>query len=130
MNSICDPLEICLTRIDWVGRAFRYVILASLGLLESCIIGCNSFYTIPIYQSPDFLSPFRRRRALVPSLVCSVVLEKLVHSRSDGRCIAVAARVHLRMLKLCDGACMREQRRICLDAPIINVLSSTRLVVA
>ena len=63
----------------------------------------------------------------MPSLVRSVVLEKLVHGRSDG---AVAARVHLRMLKLCDGACMRQKRRISLDAPIINVLSSTSRLVA
>ena len=38
-----------------------------------------------------FLSPFRRRRALVPSLVRSVVLEKLVHGRSDGRCCSTRA---------------------------------------
>ena len=74
-----------------------------------------------------FLSPFRRRRALVPSLVRSVVLEKLVHGRSDGRCCSTRAPANAEAMRWS----MYEGTEADFLAPIINVLSTTsRLVVA
>ena len=64
----------------------------------------------------------------MPSLVRSVVLEKLVHGRSDGRCCSTRAPTNAEAMR---WSMYEGTEADFLDAPIINVLSTTsRLVVA
>jgi hypothetical protein len=93
----------------WAGRSARgpFASCLQVGLhsvwavLQFTLFPSFIFNTIPVYQSPDFLSPFRRRRAITGAF----------SMRAPTNAEAIS----------CDGA---RTRRISSDAPMVSVLGT------